>query len=319
MIILVTGGAGFIGSTLVNELVNADHQVRVIDDLSVNERNVASLKSIGVDLHKANVGDFNQIKDLFQGVDVVFHLAAMNRAQRSIEDPIGANQVNINGTLHCLEASRQAGVKKFVNISSSSVYAGQRDQALQEDMPLAPPHPYGVGKLAGEHYARVYHKIYSLPVVTLRYFSVFGPRQLGFINRAGVVAKFIHHALRGQPLQVYGNGSQARNFSYVLDVVRKTILASEVEEAVGHTINIASEREISVNYLVEVIKRLCKSDSEIVFSPLPPGDPPRNPANVSKAKKLLNYEPQFTFEEGIAQTVDWYRKNIGGEWNQESP
>jgi UDP-glucose 4-epimerase len=317
MKILVTGGAGFIGSMLVHEEIKKGHEVIVLDDLSVTNRNVPFIKGLGADFHKVDIGKFEEIRHLFTGVDVVFHLAAMNRAQRSIENPIAANQSNINGTLHCLEAARQANVKKFVNISSSSVYAGQRDKPLTEDMPLAPPHPYGIGKLAGEHYTRVYHQLYGLPVVTLRYFSVFGPRQQGNIDRAGVVAKLIYLALTGQPLEIYGDGTQSRNFSFVTDVVRFTILASEVDAAVGHVFNIASEKEVSVNYLVQIIRQTSGCDVGTNFSPIPAGDPPRNPADVTKAKTILNYTPQFGFENGIKETVEWYKQDLNDQWEKK--
>jgi nucleoside-diphosphate-sugar epimerase len=230
----------------------------------------------------------------------------MNRAARSIEKPLDANKSNITGTINVLEASRRAKVKKFVFSSSSSVYAGQRDKLLTEDMPLSPPHPYGVGKLAGEHYARIYHDIYGLKTVTLRFFSVYGPRQLGTIDKAGVVAKFIHNAMNDLPLELYGDGGQKRNFSYVKDVVNFVILASENDDAVGQVFNVAAEKEVSVKELAVIVKKITGKDSSMVYRPLPAGDPSRNPADITKAKKVFKYAPQYDFPTGIEETFHWY-------------
>lgn len=303
---LITGGAGFIGTNLCAELIKKGHSVSVIDNLSVSDANVDFLKDIGVVLYKKDISDFENIREHFANVDVVVHLAAMNRAQRSIEKPLEANEVNITGTLNCLEAARQHGVKRFVNISSSSVYASQRDVLLQEDMPLAPPHPYGIGKLTSEHYARVYKELYGLNTVSLRFFSVYGPRQLGSIDKAGVVAKFIHHAMQDVPLEIYGAGDQLRNFSYVGDVVECVLRACENEVAIGEVINVASAREVDVNYLAEVVKEVTGKDLKIQHTPALQGDPARNPANTEKCERLLGFTPNTSFEDGIKRTYEWY-------------
>lgn len=306
---LITGGAGFIGTNLCEELITRGHQVSVIDSLCISEVNVPFLKEKGVTLYIEDIANFEAIEKCFAGVDVVVHLAAMNRAQRSIEMPLEANEVNITGTLNCLEAARRAGVQRFVNISSSSVYVNQRDVLLEEDMPLAPPHPYGVGKLAGEHYARIYKELYDLNTVSLRFFSVYGPRQLGDIDKAGVVAKFIHHAMSGLPLEIYGDGSQLRNFSYVSDVVECVIRATEKPEAIGEVINVANEREVDVNYLAEVVKEVTGKEITIEHTPALKGDPSRNPASTKKCERLVGFTPQATFEEGVKKTFDWYVQN----------
>ncbi|USN91828.1 MAG: NAD-dependent epimerase/dehydratase family protein [Candidatus Nomurabacteria bacterium] len=305
---LVTGGAGFIGTNLCEELVRKENKVSVIDNLCISNTNVPFLTDIGVILYKKDIINFEDIKTCFKGVDVVVHLAAMNRAQRSIEMPLEANEVNIKGTLNCLESARQHGVKRFVNISSSSVYANQRDVLLQEDMPLAPPHPYGVGKLAGEHYARIYNELYGLKTVSLRFFSVYGPRQLGSIDKAGVVAKFIHHAMKDLPLEIYGDGTQLRNFSYVSDVVRCVLKACEKDEAVGEIINVANEREVDVNYLASVVKKVVGKEVEIKHTTALKGDPSRNPADTKKCEKLLSFTPGLSFEEGVEKTYEWYKQ-----------
>jgi len=306
---LVTGGAGFIGTNLCEQLVNNHHQVSVIDNLSVSDVNVSYLKSIGVEIIEKDIIHFDDIKTHFIEADVVVHLAAMNRAQRSIDDPIQANEVNVTGTLNCLEAAKLAGVKRFVNISSSSVYAAQENILLKEDMDLQPLHPYGVGKLTGEHYARIYKDIYGLDTVTLRFFSVYGPRQLGSIDKAGVVAKFIHLAHQGIPLEIYGSGDQKRNFSYVSDVVDCVVKASEITSVSGEIINIANPEEISVNSLLKVVEKVVGRELTCKNLPALAGDPFSNPANTKKCVKLLGIEPTMTFEKGIQMTYDWYLKN----------
>lgn len=309
MKVLVTGGAGFIGTNLCERLVAEGHEVIALDNMSVSDVNVPFLKEIGVTVVEKDIVDYENIKDEFTGVDWVIHLAAMNRAQRSIEQPLEANAVNIDGTLNCLEASRQAGVKRFINVSSSSVYVNQRDVLLSEDMPLAPPHPYGVGKLAGEHYSRIYLEIYGLSTTSLRFFSVYGPRQLGTIDKAGVVAKFIHKAENGETLEVYGDGTQQRNFSYVGDVVEYVLRACTTDEAVGEVINVANPREVDINYLVSVVEKVTGKEIKVEHGEQLIGDPSRNPANTEKATRMLGYEPQVTFEEGIKKVFDWYTEN----------
>lgn len=307
MKIIVTGGAGFIGTNLCEVLIEEGHTVKVIDNLSVSEVNLPRLEELGVTFLKADITNYKEMESAFSGFDTVVHLAAMNRAQRSIEDPLQSNKVNIEGTLNCLEAARQCKIKRFVNISSSSVYANRKGDLLQEDAPLAPLHPYGIGKLAGEHYARVYYELYGLETVTLRFFSVYGPRQSGSIDKAGVVAKFIYSALNSRPLEIYGDGEQLRNFSYVKDVTRCVVNALESDEAVGEVINVANSQEVSVNYLAELVRQISGNNAEIVHIDPLKGDPMRNPADVHKCKQVLGYEACVDFEEGIQKTFNWYK------------
>jgi UDP-glucose 4-epimerase len=306
---LVTGGAGFIGTNLCERLIKEGHSVIALDNLSVSDVNVSFLESLGVTVVVQDIVSYEAIEPFFKDVDVVIHLAAMNRAQRSIEKPLEANAVNIDGTLNCLEASRHNQVDRFVNISSSSVYASQRDVLLKEDMALAPPHPYGVGKLAGEHYTRIYRDIYELNTVSLRFFSVYGPRQLGGIDKAGVVAKFIHHAMTGAPIEIYGDGKQLRNFSYVEDVVECVLRASTVKSAIGEVINIASPQEIDVNTLATLVGEVTGKELEIVHRDVLIGDPSRNPANTQKCQDILDFVPRFSFKEGISSSFEWYKKS----------
>jgi len=301
---LVTGGAGFIGSSLVEQLVERGATVRVIDNLSAGNQNVPFIESLGAEFHNLDIADHDDIKELFADIEVVFHLAAMNRAQRSINDPITANQTNIDGTLYCLKAALDSGVKKFVFASSSSVYKGVEDSLLSEEMPLRPPHPYGVGKLAGEHYCRLFNDLYGLPTTVLRYFSVYGPRQRGDIDFAAVIPKFILAALRNEDITVYGDGNQSRNFTYVGDVVRGTMLAGGSDKVDGVVMNLAAEQEVTVNAIANAVVELIDTDSNIVHLPPIKGDPARNPADISRAKELLGYTPEFSLEEGIKRTLE---------------
>lgn len=306
MNILVTGGAGFIGSNLALALANAGHAVTVIDNLSVSDKNLPDLEAAGITFVRADIAEYESIEKHFSGIHAVVHLAAMNRAQRSIEDPRGANAANVTGALNVLEAMRAHSVPKIVFASSSSVYAG-REGALLEDSQLSPPHPYGVGKLAGEHYVRIYGELFGIKWVTLRLFSVYGPRQLGDIDKAGVVAKFIHRAHEGKSLPVYGDGSSLRNFTYVDDVVRCIMLALDSSAAEGQLINVANAAEMRVDALAQVVLRATGATSQIEHEPPLKGDPPRNLPDTAKAKALLGYEAEVSVEDGVAKTVAWYR------------
>jgi UDP-glucose 4-epimerase len=308
MKILVTGGAGFVGSNLCAALAARGEKVIALDNLSVADNNLSFLKERQVEFAKADIADYDAIEKHFAGVDVVFHLAAMNRAQRSIENPRAANATNITGTLNVLEAMRAHNVPRLIFVSSSSVYAG-REAALREDAPVAPPHPYGVGKLAGEHYVRVYGELFGLNWTTLRFFSVYGPHQLGHIDKAGVIAKFIHQAMNDKPLTIYGEGLSLRNFTYVDDVVRCLLLSLDTPGARGNVMNVANAREVSVNEIAEAVQKVTGKNVGVVHEPALKGDPPRNLPDTSKAKMLLNYEATTSIEDGITKTVEWYKSN----------
>ena len=310
MKIIVTGGAGFIGSNLCKALCDRGDEIIAIDNLSVSENNVPLLSEMGAQLVKADIADYDAIEPYFAGVDIVYHLAAMNRAQRSIENPRAANASNVTGTLNVLEAMRVHKVPTIIFVSSSSVYAG-REGALKEDGMLSPPHPYGVGKLAGEHYVRIYGELFGLKWMTLRLFSVYGPHQLGNIDKAGAVAKFIHFAEHDMPLPIYGDGSFLRNFTYVDDVVRCLILATEKPLALGNIINVANSREVRVKDIAEMVLRITGGKADIVHEPALKGDPPRNLPDTIKAKELLGYEALVNIEDGVAKTVEWHRKYFG--------
>ena len=296
---LVTGGAGFIGSSLVEELIANGAIVKIIDNLSVTKEHVDFLSNLGADIFEKDICHYEEIEKLFQNIDYVFHLAAMNRAQRSINDPIKSNDINVNGTLNCLHLSHLNNVEKFIFVSSSSVYKGVENESLKEGMFLEPLHPYGIGKLAGEHYCRIYNDLFNLDTIVLRYFSVYGPRQKGDIEHAGVIAKFFLQAKENSDITIYGNGEQRRNFSMVLDVVKGTLLGAIKEKAIGQIINIASEKEYTVKEIAESIIKITNSKSKIVFLDPLKGDPMRNKADVSKADKILNFKAKYNLQKGL--------------------
>lgn len=306
--VIVTGGAGFIGTNLAEKLIEMGNSVLVIDNLSVTNKNIPFLRKIGADIQITDISDFDKIKNLFKNIDCVFHLAAMNRAQRSIENPLLSNKWNIDGTLNVLEASRMNNVPRLINISSSSVYA-RKKELLKENDNVKPLHPYGVGKLAGEHYTRIYCELYGLKTTTLRYFSVYGPRQLGNIEKAGVIAKFIHNIKNQLPIEVYGDGKQTRNFTYVSDAVKVTIDAINNPRAVGETFNIASEKEIQVNEVISLIEKHLGKKAKVKYISRLKGDPLNNPGDITKAKETLDFHPFVDIDEGISKTAGWHNEN----------
>ena len=307
--VVVTGGAGFIGSNLVESLINNENNVLIVDNLSVSDSNISFLKDIGAEIKVVDISNFDNIKGFFKDIDCVFHLAAMNRAQRSIENPLLANKWNIEGTLNVLEAARLNDIPRVINVSSSSVYEGKEDTTFAEEDYLSPMHPYGVGKLAGEHYSRVYNEIYGLKTTTLRYFSVYGPRQLGMIDKAGVIAKFIYRIRNDMPLEVYGDGEQKRNFTYVSDAVKVTIDAADNVNAIGEIFNIASDVEVTVNKIISLIEKHTGEKADVKNCARLKGDPICNPADINKAKKILGFKPIVDIDQGIKKTAEWYDEN----------
>ncbi|HIA76027.1 MAG TPA: NAD-dependent epimerase/dehydratase family protein [Dehalococcoidia bacterium] len=300
---LVTGGAGFIGSHLTEELVSFGNEVSVIDDFSTGKHNLKLLTAAGVKIHESDITNISQIEPFFRDIDIIFHLAAMNRAQRGISDPLRCNEINVTGTLNCLKLAVDNSIDKFIFASSSSVYGSVTNNKLDEEMDLKPLNPYGVGKLSAEHYCRIFYEIFGLKTTILRYFSVYGPRQQGGIDHAGVIAKFINLSLAGRKLPIYGNGLQKRNFSYVKDVVDATILAAASDNLNGDVINIASEKEYSVLDVTNRIISETSSESEIDYQPPLAGDPSRNPANINKLKTVLNFSPKHPLNKGLKQTI----------------
>ena len=299
---LVTGGAGFIGSHLVDKLIEDGHSVAILDNLSTGQKENINPRA---EFHLADIVNFTDIQALFRGLDGVFHLAAIPRVPVSVEDPIGTSQVNIMGTLNVFKASQEAGVKRVVFASSSSVYGNQKEMPLREDMMSSPVSPYGLQKSVGEQLAKLFSELYNLPVVSLRFFNVYGPRVDFNSDYSLVLGKFLRQKSQGKSLTVCGNGEQTRGFCFVTDVVAAIIKAIEVSSLKGgEIINVGGGKSHSVNYLASLIS------SEIEYIPERPGDVLHTSANTEKAKALLGWEANVSLEEGVAITKKWFEQRV---------
>jgi UDP-glucose 4-epimerase len=312
--ILVSGGAGFIGSHIVDRLVSEDFEVTVIDNLQSGYlKNIKhNQKRKGLHFVKGDVRDFNLVKNVVKGIDAVFHEAALVSIVQSIENPIPTNEVNVTGTLNMLKASLDLGVKRFIHASSAAVYGSTLKPQKKEDETLNPTSPYGVSKLAAESYVRLFNNSYGIETVSLRYFNVYGPRQSFNIRSAygGVIALCTNRLLRNIPPMIYGDGEQTRDFVYVQDVVEANMLALNTKGAVGETFNIGGGTSTSINQIVELLKEITnKENLHTLFSDPRPGDVRHGYADINKAKKLLGYNPRFSIKEGLAELVNWYAEN----------
>ncbi len=308
--VLVTGGAGFIGSHLVERLLGDGHAVRVLDNFSTGSRAnlpFAERYPAALEVIEGDIRDGATVAGAMAGVSVVFHQAAIRSVPRSIEDPLGANAHNVAGTLNVLQAARQAGVRRVVYASSSSVYGDRPDLPKREDQPPAPISPYAVSKTAGEQYAAVWSRLYGVQTVGLRYFNVFGPRQDPASEYAAVIPRFILWALRGERLQIHGDGDQSRDFTYVDNVVDANVLAGRVEGVGGEVFNVGCGARISLLDIVARLEGLLGRRLERQHTPARAGDVRHTLADIDKAKRLLGYSPVVGFDEGFRQTVAFFR------------
>lgn len=300
--VIVTGGAGFIGSNLV-EVLAEKNKVFVYDDLSTGKMN--NLDDLDAELIVGDLLDLDLLRRSFKGMDLVFHLAALPSVPRSIDDPIASNLANVDGTLNVLLAARDCGVKRLVYSSSSSVYGETPTLPKVETMAPDPISPYAVAKLSAEYYCKVFTRTYHLPTVSLRYFNVFGPRQDPSSQYAAVIPKFIAQATQGKKLSIYGDGTQTRDFTFVLDVVQANLRAAISDRADGMTLNIARGERITLNRLAEMVLGHHGRELEGNVEYLPPraGDIMHSLADISKARTLIGYDPRYTVEEGVSLTV----------------
>lgn len=305
---LITGGAGFIGSNLAQELVKRGHQVKVLDNfLTGKKENIAFLMD-KIEFIEGDIRDFRICQKAVAGVDYVLHQAALPSVPRSIENPLLTNEININGTLNLLWASKEVGLKKFVFASSSSIYGDEPSLPKDEDMKPKPLSPYALTKLVGEFYCQIFSQIYGLPSISLRYFNVFGPRQDPFSQYAAVIPNFITRMLKGKEPIIYGDGQQSRDFTYVSNVVEANILAAHAPENSFGVVNIACGERITINSLAAQIKEILKKDISPSYQTPRPGDIKHSLADISRAKKVLKYSPQISLEEGLKMTIRWYEE-----------
>jgi len=303
---LVSGGAGFIGSHLVEELVRRGERVRVVDNLSTGKRqNIAHLSS--VEFVEGDLADLDVAQRAVNGIEYVLHQAAIPSVPRSVEDPITSNRANIEATLNILVAARDAGVRRLVYAGSSSAYGDTPTLPKVETMATAPLSPYALQKLVGEQYCQMFTRLYGLETVTIRYFNVFGPRQDPSSPYSGVISLFISALCDGRQPTIYGDGEHTRDFTYVANVVDGVLRACTAAEASGEVINVATGGRISLNTLFNTIRQLVDASINPIYSAPRPGDVKDSQADISKARRLLGYEPSISFEEGLARTVAWYR------------
>jgi len=303
---LVSGGAGFIGSHLVEELVRRGERVRVVDNLSTGKRrNIAHLSS--VEFVEGDLADLDVAQRAVNGIEYVLHQAAIPSVPRSVEDPITSNRANIEATLNILVAARDAGVRRLVYAGSSSAYGDTPTLPKVETMATAPLSPYALQKLVGEQYCQMFTRLYGLETVTIRYFNVFGPRQDPSSPYSGVISLFISALCDGRQPTIYGDGEHTRDFTYVANVVDGVLRACTAADASGEVINVATGGRISLNTLFNTIRQLVDASVDPIYSAPRPGDVKDSQADISKARRLLGYEPSISFEEGLARTVAWYR------------
>jgi UDP-glucose 4-epimerase len=308
---LVTGGAGFIGSNIVRELLVRGEQVRVLDNFSTGKReNLLPFNgNPNLEVIEGDLRSFHIVRDAVRGCDFVLHQGALPSVPRSIKDPITSNEVNINGTLHILEAAREFGVRRVVFASSSSVYGNSETLPKVETMPVAPLSPYALTKYAGERYCQVFHALYGLETVALRYFNVFGPNQDPTSQYSAVIPKFIKLIKEGKRPVIYGDGSQSRDFTYVSNNVEANILACTAPGVAGEVFNIACGERYTLLDLVNTINEILGTYVQPIFESPRPGDVKHSLAGIEKAQQMLQFEVKVRFREGLVKTIETLGKD----------
>jgi nucleoside-diphosphate-sugar epimerase len=310
---LVTGGAGFIGSHIVDELVRRQQEVVVLDDLSSGK--ATNLRSVGeqIDFRRGSVTELDAVRKACDGVDYVVHLAARTSVPQSIKDPIDTNLVNVDGTLNVLVAAREARVKRFVFAASSAAYGDSLSLPKIETMAPAPISPYGITKYVGELYAQVFGRTDGLENVSVRYFNVFGPRQDPSSQYSGVLSRFMLAVLRQEPPVIFGDGQQSRDFIYVSNVVDITLRACEARDVSGLVFNAGTGTRISLNEVLHLLSKITGQSLQPKYENPRAGDIRDSQADIAMARRVLGYEPRFPFEEGLRRTWEWYKTNCGKE------
>lgn len=303
---LVTGGAGFIGSNLVEALLKRGEQVRVLDNFSTGRRENLNPFRGQFELLEGDICDYQTVQQAVAGVEYVLHQAALPSVPRSIKDPLASNAVIVGGTLNILQAAREAGVKRLVYASSSSVYGDNPALPKQESMTPNPLSPYAVAKLAAEQYCRLFYPLYGFETVALRYFNVFGPRQDPTSQYSAVIPKFITALLHDQPITIHGDGTQSRDFTYIANVVQANLRACTAPAAPGQAFNIACGERYSLLQLVDTLAGLTGKSPQIQHVERRAGDVPHSLADISRAKECLGYNPLVTLSIGLQMTIDSY-------------
>lgn len=309
---LITGIAGFIGSSLARAVLAQGDQVRGMDNLSTGKlQNIAAIRD-RINFREADLLDLNAAHEATAGVDYVFHEAAIPSVPRSVLDPLESNRANLDATVNLLLAARDAKVKRVVFAASSAAYGDEPTLPKREDMPPTPISPYAVAKLACEYYLTSFYRCYGLETVSLRYFNIFGPRQDPSSPYSGVLAQFITKMLKGEQPTIFGDGKQSRDFTYIDNVIEANLLACRAPAAAvaGRVFNVATARGVDLNETFQVLKKLTGYKGEVKYGPERTGDVKHSVADIRRTEKHLGYKPKVNFEEGLAQTIEWYR----AEW-----
>jgi UDP-N-acetylglucosamine/UDP-N-acetyl-alpha-D-glucosaminouronate 4-epimerase len=307
---LVTGGAGFIGSHIVKRLVDDGAEVRVVDNFSTGQAERLDALRSSIEFVKGDLAEQATAREIVDGVDLVIHQAAVPSVQRSVADPVATNRANVTATVNLLEACRDAQVRRIVFAASSSAYGDTEVLPKREDMPANPLSPYALQKLIGEGYCKLYHDLFGLETVCLRYFNVFGPYQDPHSEYSAVIPKFITRLLANQPITIHGDGEQSRDFTFIDNVVEANLLALKAPDAAGKMCNIGCGEHITLNRLVMLLEQHLGVNAKVIHAPPKPGDVRHSLADIERAKAILHYRPKITVEEGLRRTIAWYKSQM---------
>jgi UDP-N-acetylglucosamine/UDP-N-acetyl-alpha-D-glucosaminouronate 4-epimerase len=307
--VLVTGGAGFIGSNLTEALLQRGHSVRVLDDFSTGKREnlIFNQAYPSLQIIEGDLRDLSTCQKAAQGMEYIFHQGALPSVQRSVEDPETSNAVNVGGTLNILLAAREKGVKRVMYAASSSVYGDTPTLPKHEEMPPNPLSPYALQKYIGEQYCRLFYRLYGLETISLRYFNIFGPKQDPNSLYSAVIPKFIDALLQVRSPIIFGDGEQSRDFTYIENVVQANLLAMSADHVHGETINIACGKRISLNQLASLLKEILGSKQSLIYEEPRKGDVKHSLADIHRGKEIINYEPKVGMEAGLRKTVNFFR------------
>lgn len=308
--VLVTGGAGFIGSNLAEALLRMGHQVRILDNFSTGKREnlVFDETYPFFEIIEGDICDLNTCQRAMEGIEYVFHEAALPSVQRSVEDPLTSNSVNSGGTLNLLIAARDSGVKRVIYAASSSAYGNTPTLPKSEEMVPSPLSPYALQKYIGEEYCRLFFQLYGLESISLRYFNIFGPKQDPNSLYSAVIPRFIDALVSNRPPVIYGDGEQSRDFTYIDNVVQANLLAMNAKNTSGEVVNIACGKRVSLNQLLKILQDIIGSHISPLYEEPRKGEPRHSLADIKKGETILNYDPRIGTEEGLKKTVDFFRK-----------
>ena len=317
--VLVTGGAGFIGSNLTEALLRLGHSVRVLDNFSTGKREnlVFDEAYPFLEVVEGDISDLATCQKAMEGIEYLFHQAALPSVQRSIEDPLTSHASNTGGTLNLLIAARDAGVRRVIYAASSSAYGDTPTLPKKEEMEPNPLSPYALQKLMGEEYCRLFSQLYGLETISLRYFNIFGPRQDPNSIYSAVIPRFIDALISGRPPIIYGDGEQSRDFTFIDNVVHANLLAMNMERTEGEVVNVACGKRISLNQLVRYLQDIMNSHISPLYEEPRKGDVRHSLADIKRGKDLLHYEPRVGIEEGLRRTVEFFKRQIVGSSNVE--